>query len=453
MQWMNRSLFRSFAGLTSLLRSVSGAVSYSAPARRSMSGSVELRVSPERCLFDDPLRLEVIGLIPGQEVSVRTELTDEGGESFTSLGRYRAGSGGELDLSRSPALEGGTFSGVEAEGPLWALEPRNGLRRFVKKDVRIPLTVRFSLHQEPAGDVLSTAVQERSFLGEGVRRIPVREGRVRATLFIPPGPGPFPGVIEIQGTGGGLLEYKASLLASRGFATMALAYYNYEDLPKDMKAFHLEYFEEAMNYMLQHPKVKGPGIGLLGHSKGGDLVVSMASFLKGITAAAVVNGAVANVAADLHYKDITLPAIGYDPKKATFPKPGFMDIRDVFNNPLEEPNRQSLIPIWRAHCKFLFIVGEDDRNWKSDFYAQTACNLLEEHGKEKPEVVYYPKAGHYIEPPYYPLCKAFIHKLVGLPCVWGGEPKAHNFAQVDSWKRIQAFFHKHLTQESPSSKM
>ncbi|CAI9580563.1 unnamed protein product [Staurois parvus] len=221
-----------------------------------MSGSVQLRVFPERCLFDDPLRLEVSGLIPGQEVTLRTELTDEGGEPFTSLGRYRAGSGGELELSRSPALEGGTFTGVEAEGPLWALEPRNGVRRrMMKKDVRSPLIVRFSLHQEPAGAVLSTAVQERSFLGEGVRRIGVREGAVRATLFIPPGPGPFPGVIEIQGTGGGLLEYKASLLASRGFATMALAYYNYEDLPKEMKDFHLEYFEEAVNYMLQHPEV------------------------------------------------------------------------------------------------------------------------------------------------------------------------------------------------------
>ncbi|XP_040188237.1 acyl-coenzyme A thioesterase 1-like [Rana temporaria] len=451
MQCMCRSLLKPSAGLLRFRRSVSG--SDLSQARRSMSGSVELRVSPERCLFDDPLRLEVIGLIPGQEVSVRTELTDEGGESFTSLGRYRAGSGGELDLSRSPALEGGTFSGVEAEGPLWALEPRNGLRRFVKKDVRIPLTVRFSLHQEPAGDVLSTAVQERSFLGEGVRRIPVREGRVRATLFIPPGPGPFPGVIEIQGTGGGLLEYKASLLANRGFATMALAYYNYEDLPKQIKDFRLEYFEEAVNYMLQHPKVKGPGIGLLGHSKGGDLVLSMASFLKGITAAAVVNGSVANVGADLHYKDITLPAIGFDRQKIKFPQPGFGDIRDIMYNPLEEPNRRSLIPVGKADCKFLFIVGEDDRNWKSDFHAQTACNLLEEHGKEKPEVVYYPKAGHYIEPPYFSLCKASMHKIVGLVCVWGGEPKAHSVAQVDSWQRIQAFFRKHLDRESPSSKL
>ncbi|KAG9463760.1 hypothetical protein GDO78_021145 [Eleutherodactylus coqui] len=170
----------------------------------------------------------------------------------------------------------------------------------------------------------------------------------------------------------------------------------------------------------------------------------MASFLKGITATAVVNGSVANVGAALHYKDHTLPPIGIDPKRLKHPEPGVGDIRDVIHNPLEEPHRKSLIPIGKADCKFLFIVGGDDRNWKSDIYAQIASQLLVEEGKEKPEIVFYPKAGHYIEPPYFPLCKASFHKLVNLPVVWGGEPKAHALAQVDSWQRIQNFFHKHL---------
>lgn len=418
-------------------------------ASRAMS-AVSLLVSPGRCLYDEPLQLQVRGLSPGQDVSLLTALSDESGELFTSAARYRAESSGELDLSRSPALEGGSYTGVEPEGPLWSLEPRTPLRRLLKKDVRSPLLLRFSLHQahDPPGALLAAAAQERSFMGEGVTRVPVREGRVRGSLFLPPGPGPFPGVIEVQGTGGGLLDYKASLLANRGFATLALAYYNYEDLQKDMKEFRLEYFEEAVNYMLQHPQVKGPGIGLFGHSKGGDLVISMASFLKGIAATAVVNGSVANVAAALHYKDITLPAIGYDIKKLKHPQPGVGDIRDLLHNPLEEANRKSLIPVGKANCKFLFIVGEDDRNWKSDVYAQTACQLLAEEGKEAPEVVYYPKAGHYIEPPYFPLCKASMHRIIGIPVVWGGEPKAHAVAQVDSWKRIQAFFHQHLNQKS-----
>ena len=30
-------------------------------------------------------------------------------------------------------------------------------------------------------------------MADGVKRIPVREGRIRGTLFLPPGEGPFPG--------------------------------------------------------------------------------------------------------------------------------------------------------------------------------------------------------------------------------------------------------------------
>lgn len=69
------------------------------------------------------------------------------------------------------------------------------------------------------------------------------------------GNGPFPGVIDLYGTGGGLPEYRACLLANYGFAVLALAFYGYEDLPKEMKEINLEYFEEAVNYMLQHKQV------------------------------------------------------------------------------------------------------------------------------------------------------------------------------------------------------
>ncbi|NXI65341.1 ACOT1 thioesterase, partial [Anseranas semipalmata] len=258
------------------------------------------------------------------------------------------------------------------------------------------------------------------------------------------GNGPFPGIIDLYGTGGGLPEYRACLLANHGFAVLALAFYSYEDLPKEMKEFHLEYFEEAVNYMLKHTQVKGPGIGLLGISKGGDLCLSMASFLKGITATAVINGSVANVGAVLRYKDVTIPPLGANLKRIKVNKSGIADIVDVLNNPLEGPDRQSFIPLEKAECRFLFIVGQDDHNWKSEFFAVEGSKHLQAHGKEKPEIVCYPGAGHYIEPPFFPMCAASMHLLVGKPVIWGGEPKAHCEAQIDSWQQIQAFFHKYL---------
>ena len=62
------------------------------------------------------------------------------------------------------------------------------------------------------------------------------------------GSGPFPGVIDMFGTGGGLMQFRAALLASRGFVALSLAYFNYEDLPSNLD-LTLEYFEVDWAYL------------------------------------------------------------------------------------------------------------------------------------------------------------------------------------------------------------
>ncbi|XP_036168343.1 acyl-coenzyme A thioesterase 1-like isoform X2 [Myotis myotis] len=399
-----------------------------------------------RSRWDEPVRIIVNDLARGQPVTLRTSLRDEKGALFRAHAFYSADDRGELDLTRAPAL-GGSFAGLEPMGLFWAMEPEKPFLRLVKRDVQTPFAVELEVldgHEPERGRLLGRTVHERDFLAPGVRREPVRAGRVRATLFLPPEPGPFPGIVDIFGVGGGLPEYRASLLAGKGFAVMALAYYGYEDLPKSIETLHLEYFEEAVNYLLNHPQVKGPGVGLLGISKGGDLCLSMASFLKGITAAVIINGSVANVGGALHYKEETLQPLGFDQNRIKVTKDGFADILDVLNSPLEGPDQKSFIPVERSESTFLFLVGQDDHNWKSEFFANEASKRLQAHGKEKPQIICYPGVGHYIEPPYFPLCRASLHSLLGTNVIWGGEPRAHAMAQVDAWKQLQIFFHKHL---------
>lgn len=69
------------------------------------------------------------------------------------------------------------------------------------------------------------------------------------------GEGRFPGVLDLFGGAGGLLEFRASLLASHGFASLALAYFGYDDLPAHLDKVDLDYFEEAADFLLRHPKV------------------------------------------------------------------------------------------------------------------------------------------------------------------------------------------------------
>ncbi|XP_040268691.1 acyl-coenzyme A thioesterase 1-like [Bufo bufo] len=427
--------------MLSLLRSTLPLVPGSS---RAMS-AVSLLVSPGRCLFDDPLRLRVRGLSPGQDVSLRTALTDEAGHLFTSVGLYRADSGGELDFSRSPALEGGSYTGVEPEGPLWSLESETPLRRLLKKDVQSPLQLRFSLHQahDPPGALLAAAAQERGFMGEGVTRVPVREGRVRGSLFLPPGPGPFPAIIDLYGTGGGLMEHRASLLANHGFLTMALAYFDYDDLPNSLGGLHLDYFREALEFLKSHPKVNKERIGAIGLSKGADLVLIMAAYLPGIRAAVSICGCSANSFAPLSCGKFTIPCLGFSAEKVKFTEAGALDLSESMDDPLDPANCEALIPVERSSAAFLILSGSDDKNWPSATYAEQLVGRLREHQKDV-ESKCYPGAGHLLEPPYFPLCKASHHKLLGMPILWGGQTKAHAKAEEHAWKKIQTFFSKHL---------
>ena len=68
------------------------------------------------------------------------------------------------------------------------------------------------------------------------------------------GPGPFPGVLDMWGGGGGLVEYRSALLASHGFASMALKYIDPGDTPTDMA---MGYFEVLHVSLLAWPESKG----------------------------------------------------------------------------------------------------------------------------------------------------------------------------------------------------
>lgn len=70
-----------------------------------------------------------------------------------------------------------------------------------------------------------------------------------------PGGGPFPAVLDLYTFSGVLSEKRAALLASRGFLVLAVALYGREDMPKSIKELHLDYFEEAIEFLKEHKKV------------------------------------------------------------------------------------------------------------------------------------------------------------------------------------------------------
>lgn len=76
------------------------------------------------------------------------------------------------------------------------------------------------------------------------------------SLLLPTGAGPFPAVLDLYTLGGGLSEKRAALLASRGFVVLALALYGHDDMPKNVAELHLDYFEEAVEFLKIQNKVR-----------------------------------------------------------------------------------------------------------------------------------------------------------------------------------------------------
>ncbi|XP_029985198.1 acyl-coenzyme A thioesterase 1 [Sphaeramia orbicularis] len=409
---------------------------------------IRLKILPSvRCFFDKMVQIKLEGLAPHKRVELRSRLVDDRGIVFKASAQYKADGAGQVDVCRAPSL-GGSYTGVEPMGLFWALSPETPHNKLLKKNVLSPVRVEIEAWSGETGEVLASETNEREFMTEGMKRIPVKEGRIRGVLFIPPGNGPFPAIVDLYTFGGRLSEVRASLLANQGFVVLALAYLGYQDLPKTPEYLDMEYFEEAVTYLRGCSEVKGPGVGVISISHSGALALSMASFLPGISATVFINGCIANCLIPLHYKDIVVPPLPFNTDEVEIIDSTLLDIRYCMADSTLEENRPCMPPIERATGHFLFAASEDDHNWRSVFYVNQAAEILRSHGKESFEVVTYPNAGHFLEVPNMPFCPSSVHGAIGMAVTFGGEAKAHSEAQLDLWERVLNFFKRHLNKSS-----
>ncbi|KAM5186452.1 LOW QUALITY PROTEIN: acyl-coenzyme A amino acid N-acyltransferase 2-like [Callospermophilus lateralis] len=412
----------------------------------------QLTATSQNGLADEPVHIQVTGLPPSQMVTLKASLKDEKGNLFRSRAFYRANEAGEVDVERHPAL-GGDYIGVHAMGLFWSLKPEKAFRRLLKRDViNDPFKVTLDLYDSVCLQDSTTAqprasqMVQRWFLGPGVQRKQIREGRVRGALFLPPGEGPFPGIIDLFGNIGGLVEFRASLLATHGFAVLALAYFAY-DLPEKLLELDLEYFEEAANFLLAHPKIQRPGIGVISVSKGAEVGLAMACYLKQVVATVCISGPNAVLDIPLRYRDLLIMPLHFHRERIQTHVSGAVRFRNGNRDPRNELNQQSVLPVEKAQGCILFIVGENDEFLDSRAYAEQAMEQLKSHGRSTGKMLVYPGAatsGHLIEPPYAPLCFASWSPALPCPVLWGGDPVAHAAAQEHSWGEIQKFFRQHF---------
>lgn len=155
---------------------------------------------------------------------------------------------------------------------------------------------------------------------------------------------------------------------------------------------------------------------MIGSGKGAELAFSMASFLPNIAAVVSINGCISNTTTPLSCGRCILPGLPFNQDKISAMGSGVYDVKEALEDPLDPAYQASRIPLEEASAHFLFIVGEDDRHWKSSVYADIAVKHLTEHGKTNFTPLSYPNAGHRIDSPLKPLFLCIPGSRVGSAC-------------------------------------
>lgn len=425
-----------------------------------------LQVTPADALIDVPRRIVADGLAPGERVRVESRTVRGPGIAWTAQVELIADAHGTVDLGRDAPLPGCSYEGASPMGLVWAQVPeRPGAPREVfAAEPAAPLTTELVLTRADGSRWQAAIVQRLT--GEGVTRREVRDDGLSATLFLPPGPGPHPAVMVLNGSGGGINEPRAALYASHGFAALALGYFKSPGRPDHISDTHLEYFETALQWMHARLKPAGGFVALSGQSRGGELVLLLATLMPELVSAVVgyVPGAVVHSA-----QNACNPANGPDSRNGPAwwwrgqPLPHLWEHnRTATWAPWDEgpePRRhanalltalqdaeaveRARIRVERIRGPVMLLSATDDGSWPSSLYGRMVVERLAAHAHPWPvEHLDFEGAGHSIVFPYVPTTQlAYAHPVSGRLSTSGGTPAANAHADEASWAGVRDFLH------------
>jgi dienelactone hydrolase len=397
-------------------------------------------------LADEPVQFSVVGCSPRETVTITAAWTI-GGEPVRSEARFTADGSGIVDPGRH-ASTGGSYTGVEPHGLWWSIGLSDADLAVESLD---PWTVSLTAAGE-RWDSSGSLVRRKA--APSVRQLEVTSGRLRGIAFIPDGPGPFPSVLLFSGSGGGLasVQCQAALLASRGFATLALAYFHYADLPSELVEIPLEYFRDGMDWLIASAPAADGRLAVMGASRGGELALLLgASYPERV--AAVVAKVPSGVVWGGLTKDDDLDCDAWTrdgrpirpltgeviPLEALPRRDGAIVLTPSFEAVLAAASPEQLaaaeIPVERCGGPVLMLSAEDDAMWPSVAMADIAAARAGRHGmRHSVRHLRYPDAGHTATiPAGFPAALASVHPVTGGLFAYGGTTAGNAHASASSW--------------------
>jgi dienelactone hydrolase len=411
-------------------------------------------LAPPFALVDATLSVQVVGMEPFRTVTVRAVMRPQGRLWWESHATFQADAQGAIDLSTHKP-QSGTYEQTDPMGLFWSmsLQSAQDMDSIAASGLSLPAgTVRVLAEVDSQIAAWTDIVRKGKSSDVAVAR--VRENGLAGTFYRPVGPGPFPAVLVLGGSDGGIENpaRQSALLASHGFAALAPAYFRYEHLPRYLLNIPLEYFQTAIEWLVSNPDVKRGSLGVVGRSRGAELALILgATFPEVKCVVAYVPSDRANPSFGNLWEDMRWPS-NTDPLTRDLTSQSSPSARKQRPAWLShgQPLGYSSIPVERIRGPVLLISGKQDPIWASAQMSEQIIKRLQEFQHPyADEHLSYDHAGHMISFPYMPTTLTrLMHPVAGSIVDLGGSAQGNAFANADSWPRVLQFLGDNLRGES-----
>lgn len=431
------------------------------------SGSIQ---APTQTKIGAPLQIQLRDFDPNSTVTLEATATDARGPTYKKYWSLQANeqgkatlSGGKTEHDQSESTWYGSKNGLLATNRsnvnmlLQQMEVANGVAKpgnFVVGDqniVEITLKARSGSLQR----IADQTTLSRVYIDPKISRQSINVDDLIGWLYTPSTPGPHPGVIALHGSQAFVLHEMSRLLATHGYATLALKYFDAPGLPSYLEDIPLEYFEKAIQWLTGREQVRDTGIGFVGFSRGVEAALLAAADHEGPATVVGYSGG-----------GLIAPGVrGIPPReyleKAAWTRNGtpiapgnpvqtvFETIQDqvyqhrcsvesvpnsIRSRVSERSLSRVLIPIEDIDGPVLLLAGSDDQQWPSPPLAALTISQLKRRNHSHPYSLYtFCDAGHIFQYPY--------RDYTGSPTSDenGGAPMANARAAATSWPLVLAY--------------
>lgn len=389
------------------------------------AAAVEI-VAPPEVLHDADVAVRVTGLEPGAAYDVQSDFVTRGGSVWRSVAAYTADEHGAVDVARSFICS-------------------------MEKTKETPSTTS-TLEDDDRSIITVTVLQQKKKVAEkritlwkrapGVSTTEIR-GPLVGTFYAPYGKRALPAVIVLGGSEGGISREAAALLASHGYAALAVAYFGIAPLPDDLDRIPVETIDRAVAWLREQPSVDAKRIAIFGGSKGAELALLSASRNPAIRAV------VAIAPSSVVYQSITggkhdssswtaggkeLPYAHYVTSEAFTNSKRLIDL---YVPTLAAAPENAAIAVETINGPVLLLAGNDDALWPSAaMAAQLEARAKRLHFRYPVLNKSMDGAGHHVA------------RLPNRPTAdsvrLGGTAEGLAAAQRASWRAIVEFLDRHL---------